>query len=274
MTAAPHRTSGSESRRASRPSAPASSSCWPSSVTRGPRAARNDPSPSWAGGPRTPRATRTRPACCSRTTSRIAGRAKGRAWRNTTGSTRRNRGHSAACWRRRPFADRWGARATRRACPCVCPRWATRCSPSASANRWARARSPASSWPSRRELAGRPVVLKVSDVEGSEPQTLAQLLHANIVPIYSLHEDRRAGLRAVCMPYLGGASLSTVLARLWADSPRPVTGEQLVRALEAVEAPGPHRLSASARRPATRTETRRVPHFAPGPSTIAATRSR
>src|SRR5262249_48149155 len=44
------------------------------------------------------------------------------------------------------------------------------------------------------DLAGRPVVLKISDVEGTEPQTLAQLLHTNIVPIYSLHEDRRAGL--------------------------------------------------------------------------------
>jgi serine/threonine protein kinase/Tfp pilus assembly protein PilF len=87
------------------------------------------------------------------------------------------------------------------------------------------------------DLAGRPVVLKISDVEGSEPQTLAQLLHTNIVPIYSLHEDRRAGLRAVCMPYLGGASLSAVLARLWTDSPRPTSGEQFVRALEAVEAP-------------------------------------
>ena len=62
-------------------------------------------------------------------------------------------------------------------------------------------------------------------IEGDEPQTLAQLLHTNIVPIYSLHEDRRAGLRAVCMPYLGGASLSAVLAKLWADSPRPVSGE-------------------------------------------------
>ncbi len=91
----------------------------------------------------------------------------------------------------------------------------------------------------QRDLAGRPVVLKVTDVEGSEPQTLAQLLHANIVPIYSLHEDRRAGLRAVCMPYLGGASLSTVLARLWSDTDRPATGEQFVRALHAVEAPRP-----------------------------------
>ena len=89
------------------------------------------------------------------------------------------------------------------------------------------------------DLASRPVVLKVTAIEGVEPQTLAQLLHTNIVPIYSLHEDQRAGLRAFCMPYLGGASLSNVLKKLWADSPRPVTGKQLVLALEAVEAPRP-----------------------------------
>jgi serine/threonine protein kinase/tetratricopeptide (TPR) repeat protein len=88
-------------------------------------------------------------------------------------------------------------------------------------------------------LAGRPVVLKVTAIEGVEPQTLAQLLHTNIVPIYSLHEDQRAGLRAFCMPYLGGASLSNVLKKLWTDSPRPVSGKQLMLALEAVEAPKP-----------------------------------
>jgi eukaryotic-like serine/threonine-protein kinase len=87
------------------------------------------------------------------------------------------------------------------------------------------------------DLAGRPVVLKVTAIEGDEPQTLAQLLHTNIVPIYSLHENQRAGLRAVCMPYLGGASLSDVLTKLWTDSPRPVSGKPLVLALESVEAP-------------------------------------
>jgi eukaryotic-like serine/threonine-protein kinase len=89
------------------------------------------------------------------------------------------------------------------------------------------------------ELAGRPVVLKVTAIEGEEPQTLAQLLHTNIVPIYSLHEDQRAGLRAVCMPYLGGASLSVILTKLWTETPRPVSGNQLAQALESVEAPKP-----------------------------------
>lgn len=58
-------------------------------------------------------------------------------------------------------------------------------------------------------LADRLVALKVSvDVSG-ESQTLAQLQHTNIVPIYSLH---RAGVfQAVCMPYFGPTTLADVL---------------------------------------------------------------
>jgi serine/threonine protein kinase/tetratricopeptide (TPR) repeat protein len=87
------------------------------------------------------------------------------------------------------------------------------------------------------DLANRPVVVKVSGIEGTEPQTLAQLQHTHIVPIYSVHEDAHSGLRAVCMPYFGGASLSRVLQRLWDTSPRPTCGEELVQALESVAAP-------------------------------------
>ncbi len=85
------------------------------------------------------------------------------------------------------------------------------------------------------DLARRPVVLKVSGIDGDEPYTLAQLQHTNVVPIYSIHEDQRAGLRVLCMPYLGGASLSAVLRRLW-DGPSPAThGRQLVEALKEVQ---------------------------------------
>jgi serine/threonine protein kinase/Flp pilus assembly protein TadD len=90
---------------------------------------------------------------------------------------------------------------------------------------------------SQGHLAGRPVVLKVSAIEGTEPQTLAQLQHTNIVPIYSVHEDTEAGLRAVCMPYFGGASLSAVLKELFSASPVPQHGREFVKALEAVQAP-------------------------------------
>jgi serine/threonine protein kinase/tetratricopeptide (TPR) repeat protein len=81
------------------------------------------------------------------------------------------------------------------------------------------------------DLAGRPVVLKVSGIDGNEPQTLAQLQHTNIVPIYSVHEDSQAGLRAVCMPYFGGASLSQVLRVLHTETDMPTAGQQLADAL-------------------------------------------
>jgi serine/threonine protein kinase/tetratricopeptide (TPR) repeat protein len=89
------------------------------------------------------------------------------------------------------------------------------------------------------DLADRPVVVKVSAIEGCEPQTLARLQHTNIVPIYSVHEDPKAGLRAVCMPYLGGSSLSTVLEQLWDEHPQPTEGRLLAEALEAVASPSP-----------------------------------
>src|SRR4051794_23839327 len=88
------------------------------------------------------------------------------------------------------------------------------------------------------ELAGRPVVLKISSIDGDEPQTLAQLQHTHIVPIYSVHEDADTGLRAVCMPYFGGASLAHVLRNLWDAAPQPALGQQLLQSLEAVQNAG------------------------------------
>jgi serine/threonine protein kinase/Tfp pilus assembly protein PilF len=99
------------------------------------------------------------------------------------------------------------------------------------------------------DLAGRPVVLKVSLLAGNEPQTLAQLQHTHIVPIYSAHEDAPRRLRGVCMPYFGGASLSSVLACLWSHHPRPASGRQLREALSSVGgdlAPAPPAATAAA----------------------------
>ncbi len=85
------------------------------------------------------------------------------------------------------------------------------------------------------DLADRPVVLKVSEATGDEARTLAQLQHTNIVPIYSVHEDAAAGLRAVCMPYFGGASLSQVLLRLRERVEVPTRGRELADALAEVD---------------------------------------
>jgi serine/threonine protein kinase/Flp pilus assembly protein TadD len=101
-------------------------------------------------------------------------------------------------------------------------------------------------------LAGRPVVLKISTMEGDEPQTLAQLQHTHIVPIYSVHEDVGLGLRAVCMPYFGGASLADVLHKVFAQTNRPMRGQDLVQALAAVAGPavgGPSQHSPSVQCP-------------------------
>ncbi len=88
-------------------------------------------------------------------------------------------------------------------------------------------------------LGGRAVAVKISAIEGGEPQTLAQMQHTHIVPIYAVHEDPRSGLRAVCMPYFGGASLARVSAELWAGAAPPTTGRQFADALTAVQSAPP-----------------------------------
>jgi serine/threonine protein kinase/Flp pilus assembly protein TadD len=107
-------------------------------------------------------------------------------------------------------------------------------------------------------LASRPVALKITDLEGDEPQTLAQLQHTHIVPIYSVHEDAEARLRAVCMPYFGGASLADVLKTLWAEPHPPVNGEQLVRALQEVPNPTVAQATRLCQPPATEQEEARA----------------
>ncbi|MGF1581225.1 MAG: protein kinase [Gemmataceae bacterium] len=93
------------------------------------------------------------------------------------------------------------------------------------------------------DLAERQVVLKISQATGEEAQTLAQLQHTNIVPIYSLHEDRGAGLRALCMPYVGGASASAVLKEFWTNQPSQPIGKDLADALRKVSGPLPIRMT-------------------------------
>lgn len=87
------------------------------------------------------------------------------------------------------------------------------------------------------DLANREVVLKVSAIEGTEPQTLAQLQHTHVVPIYSVHEDPDRGLRAVCMPYFGGTALSKILHEVWRDKPVPEdNGRVVIEALDRIAA--------------------------------------
>ncbi len=86
------------------------------------------------------------------------------------------------------------------------------------------------------ELGGRKVALKIAEALGDEPQALARLQHAHIVPIHSIHDDPATGFRLLCMPFVGGANLAQILAEAGARSPTLDQGRSLVEALDLLNA--------------------------------------
>jgi serine/threonine protein kinase/Tfp pilus assembly protein PilF len=82
----------------------------------------------------------------------------------------------------------------------------------------------------QKALANRLVAVKVSIELFDETQTLAQLQHTNIVPIYSTH---RAGqLQAFCMPFFGAATLADVVRGLLTEGAFPTSGRHLFNTIE------------------------------------------
>ncbi|WP_026012014.1 tetratricopeptide repeat protein [Singulisphaera acidiphila] len=94
-------------------------------------------------------------------------------------------------------------------------------------------------------LANRLVVVKVSPDDHGEHLSLACLQHTHIVPLYSEQELPDINLRAMCMPYLGGATLGQVLALMGEVSLDRRTGQSLLDALDRVQALRPVVSSAS-----------------------------
>jgi len=91
------------------------------------------------------------------------------------------------------------------------------------------------------DLADRPVVIKLTSLQGQEHLNLARLQHTHIVPLYAIHDDPARKLRILCMPYLGGVTLDRLLTIL-ADCPlEQRSGQSLLRILKAtgVEPCGP-----------------------------------
>ncbi len=84
-----------------------------------------------------------------------------------------------------------------------------------------------------RQLADRPVALKVSRRGSREPQTLARLQHTHIVPVHSYRIDRATGLHLLCMPYFGRTTLAQVLTHCFGRKDR--SGDALVEALDRLE---------------------------------------
>ena len=70
-------------------------------------------------------------------------------------------------------------------------------------------------------LGNRMVVVKVAQYGSAEAETLGRLAHRNIVPVYSVVEDPATHMTAVCMPYLGSATLLDVLDLGYQDNRPP-----------------------------------------------------
>ncbi len=81
-------------------------------------------------------------------------------------------------------------------------------------------------------LSHRHVVLKVTADDLIEHLSLARLQHTHIMPLYSEHEFPARRLRALCMPYLGGATLSRIMAELAPLPPEQVCGQSLLDVLD------------------------------------------
>jgi serine/threonine protein kinase/Tfp pilus assembly protein PilF len=84
----------------------------------------------------------------------------------------------------------------------------------------------------QRHLADRLLVLKMSPCSGQEHLSLARLQHTHIVPLYWAQDVLGRNLRVLFFPYLGGATLAEVLARLAGRPPAQRTGADLLAALD------------------------------------------
>ncbi|QEH35122.1 Serine/threonine-protein kinase Pkn1 [Aquisphaera giovannonii] len=84
-------------------------------------------------------------------------------------------------------------------------------------------------------LADRQVVLKVMAADQEEHLSLARLQHTHIIPLFSEHTFADRGLRALCMPYLGGASLGAVLEAVAKVPPGGRRGRDILDAMDAAQ---------------------------------------
>lgn len=80
------------------------------------------------------------------------------------------------------------------------------------------------------ELGGRRVVVKVAQFAGREAEILGKLNHPHVVPVYSVKSHPDVCLTAVCMPYLGEATLTDVLETAYATGTPPRDADTILRA--------------------------------------------
>ena len=104
----------------------------------------------------------------------------------------------------------------------------------------------------------RLVVLKVSRHGGREAEILGRLPHKHIVPILTVKEEADAGLTAVCMPFLGKATLCDVIDRGLATTGRVDAQTIFDAATGAVPPEGKDRLAGDPRSRGFQTNSRYI----------------
>jgi serine/threonine protein kinase/tetratricopeptide (TPR) repeat protein len=82
------------------------------------------------------------------------------------------------------------------------------------------------------DLGNRPVVLKLTRLDGVEHLSLARIQHTHIVPLYWSEDDFERGLRILCMPYLGGMTVARLLASLKSLPPERRTGQAILAQID------------------------------------------
>ena len=83
------------------------------------------------------------------------------------------------------------------------------------------------------DVGERLVVLKLTSRDMAEARTLGRLQHDNVMPAYSRHADLSTGLTAICMPFLGRATLAHVRNAAFRGSRPPRNAGAIVRAARA-----------------------------------------
>ena len=91
-------------------------------------------------------------------------------------------------------------------------------------------------------LADRPVVLKVTPRRAREHLSLARLQHTHIIPLHAMYDFPERNLRALCLPFLGGATFARVLDLLRGRPVAQRTGQSLMDALDMAQKDAPVRL--------------------------------
>ena len=84
-------------------------------------------------------------------------------------------------------------------------------------------------------LADRRVVLKLTPQLSDEHLSLSRLLHTHIVPLYAVHDFPKRGLRGLCQPFFGGATLAELQKSLRRISVSRRRGGDLIRALGEIQ---------------------------------------